>query len=151
MGDDLPPESRFPILAFLKRINIASPAVQFWLVLGVEVLLMAAFRAFRLDREIWLAAAGLLLLYALLNPFLGLRAVSYGMYTFKSTAILVLLLFTSVTIADRISRISHEEFGPEAMIFLAPVLYYPFSLIVALAVRLIMRRRGRGPRGGSRP
>jgi hypothetical protein len=110
----------------------------------MEVLLMAAFRAFQMDRGIWLAAAGLLLLYALINPFLGLRARSYGLYTAQSAAILILLLFTSVTMADRMSRISLEEYGPEAMIFLAPVLYYPFSILVALVVRFIMRRRGRG-------
>ncbi len=144
MGDDPRVESRFPILAFLRRIDIASPAVQCGLVLGMEVILMAVFRAFRVDRGIWLAAAGLLLLYALINPFLGLRARSYGLYTAQSAAILVLLLFTSVTMADRMSGISLEEYGPEAMIFLAPALYYPFSVLAALAVRCIMRRRGRG-------
>lgn len=143
MGNDPRGDFRFPIIGLLGRIDIASPAVQCGLVLGGEVLLMVAFRAFRMDRGIWLAAAGLLLLYALINPFLGLRARSYGLYTFQSAAILILLLFTSVTMADRISGISLEEYGPEAMIFLAPVLYYPFSILVALVVRFIMRRRGR--------
>ncbi len=144
MGDDRRGGPRFPILGLLRRIDIASPAIQCGLVLGMEVLLMAAFRAFQMDRGIWLAAAGLLLLYTLLNPFLGLRARSYGLYTAQSAAILVLLLFTSVAMADRMSGISLEEYGPEAMIFLAPALYYPFSVLAALAVRCVMRRRGRG-------
>lgn len=143
MGGDTRGAGRFPIIGLLGRIDIASPAVQCGLVLAGEVLIMVAFRAFRLDRGIWLAAAGLLLLYALINPFLGLRARSYGLYAAQSAAILVLLIFTSATMADRMSGISLEEYGPEAMIFLAPALYYPFSVLAALAVRCVMRRRGR--------
>lgn len=112
---------------------------------------MGILWALGLDQGVWLAAAGMLLLFVLLNPFLGLRTPRYPVYLLQSAALFMVLFFMSVMLADRISRISLEEYGAEAMVFLAPVLYYPFSILAALVVRFIMRRRGRGPGGGSRP
>jgi len=100
-------------------------------------LILLVFRLKGAPRAGWNAAALLILLFCIWNAVAGIWATGIWLYLAQSVALFVLLYPVAVGLASTLSGMSLDEFGAEAMIFVAPVLYYPFLLIIMGVVRLL--------------
>lgn len=111
--------------------------------LTVSVLIGLALLWFRyreMPRAGWNAAALLLLLFCGWNAVAGIWAASLWPYLAASAGLFVLLYPATLWLASTLSGMSLDDFGPEAMIFLAPILYYPGLLLVIAAIRWYILR-----------
>ena len=88
----------------------------------------------------WNAAALLLLLFCGWNAVAGIWAAHIWGYLAASIGLFVLLYPATLWLSATLSGISLDDFGPEAMVFLAPLLYYPGLLLVIAAIRWYILR-----------
>ncbi len=95
----------------------------------------------------WMLGAFALLLFAVVNPLLGIFADNWIKYTVLSAGTLLLLHVSVVATAALISIQTIEDIRENAMVYAAPVLYYPVMVAVTGVVRIVIRLyRGRAGR-----
>ncbi len=114
---------------------LLAPTAQALTVSALMVVALLWFRHRGTPRAGWNAAALLLLFFCVWNAVAGIWAASLWRYLAASALLFMLLTPATLWLASTLSGMSLDEFGPDAMIFLAPVLYYPGLLLVIAAIR----------------
>lgn len=113
-----------------------------WQALGAVVIALGAMAAARLAGAAgseWTAGALALLIFAVANPVLGVFSESWIGYTARSAAMLLLLHAPVMGAASLVSARSLGEIREDAMVYLAPVLYYPLMVAATGIVRVGLR------------
>jgi hypothetical protein len=87
----------------------------------------------------WNIGALLILLFCLINAAVGISVDGILFYLLKSAGILLLLLLITPPVSYLLTGLSLEEFGADAMVFLAPVIYYPVFLAVMGLSRFFLK------------
>jgi hypothetical protein len=85
----------------------------------------------------WNTAALLLLLFCTLNAIAGIFVPAIGFYLLKSIGMFLLLFMLAFLFSSMISGMGYQEYGDNAMIFVAPVMYYPIMLAIMGVARII--------------
>ena len=87
----------------------------------------------------WNIGAVLILLFCLINAAAGITVTAILFYLLKSAGVLILLFIVTPFISYIITGLSLDEFGADAMVFLAPVIYYPVFLAVMGITRFFIK------------
>lgn len=88
----------------------------------------------------WNLTALAILLFCLFNSVAGLFVPGILVYLAQSVALLAALTLAAILLSAALSGLSLSELGPGAMVFLAPVLYYPPLVAVMGLLRLFLPR-----------
>ena len=118
---------------------LLDPLAQALTVSALMVVALLWFRRRGTPRAGWNATALLLLFFCVWNAIAGIWAINLWRYLAISAGLFVLLYTATLWLSARLSGMSLDEFGPDAMVFLAPLLYYPGLLLVMGLLRLLMR------------
>ena len=110
-----------------------------WQALVIVVIAVAAMIAVRFAGEggsEWTAGALALLLFAMINPIIGIFAEKWMKYTGLSFAALLLLHLPILAAASLLSTKSLGEIRETAMVYMAPIFYYPIMAAATGAARI---------------
>ena len=118
---------------------LLAPTAQALTVSALMVVALLWFRRRGTPRAGWNTAALLLLFFCMWNAVAGIWAAHIWGYLAASIGLFVLLYPATLWLASTLSGMSLDEFGPDAMVFLAPILYYPCLLLVMGLIRLLTR------------
>ena len=116
---------------------LGEPIYQALTVSALMVMALLWFRRRGMPRAGWNAAALLLLCFCVWNAVAGIWAAHIWGYLAASIGLFVLLYPATLWLSATLSGMSLDEFGPEAMVFLAPLLYYPGLLLVMGVIRYV--------------
>ncbi len=119
------------------QLFLLTPLYQALTVSALMGLALLWFRVKGAPRAGWNAAALLILLFCVWNTIAGIWATSIWHYLAISAGLFVLLYLATLWLASTLSGMNLDEFGPDAMIFLAPILYYPCLLLIMGVIRLL--------------
>jgi len=117
---------------------IQSPFYQGILIIALMLVFLIVFRILRKPITAWNAAVLLLLLFCLINTITGIFVLNIGFYMLKSIGILVVLFACVFILSPLLSGINLAEYGESAMLFLAPIIYYPVLIVIMLLVRQLL-------------
>ena len=118
-----------PLISLLFYQTLATIIIGFFL--------MVASRIWGKKGNEWNIAALGTFFFIVVNNIIGLFREAWWKYTgFSLISIFIALLFLML-LARIISSQTLSEFGNRAMVFLAPVLYYPVIVLVAGIIKLI--------------
>jgi hypothetical protein len=87
----------------------------------------------------WNIGAVLILIFCLINAAAGITVTAILFYLLKSAGVLFLLLIVTPFISYIVTGLSLDEFGADAMVFLAPFIYYPVFIAVMGVVRFFIK------------
>jgi hypothetical protein len=118
---------------------LLAPTAQALTVSALMVVALLWFRHRDAPRAGWNTTALPLLLFCVWNAVAGIWAIRIWGYLAASIGLFALLYPVTLWLAARLSGMSLDEFGPDAMVFLAPLLYYPGLLLVMGLLRLLTR------------
>lgn len=116
-----------------------SPFIQGSAALTLTIFSLIIFRILHKPIAGWNSAALMLLLYCALNAIIGISVTGVWIYLLKSIGILILLYILAFALSSAITGMSYGDYGENAMIFVAPVLYYPVFLAIMGIIRLVKR------------
>ncbi len=116
---------------------LLAPLAQALTLSALMVMALLWFRRREMPRAGWNAAALLLLCFCVWNAIAGIWAAHIWGYLAASIGLFVLLYPATLWLASTLSGMSLDEFGPDAMVFLAPLLYYPGLLLVMGVIRYV--------------
>jgi hypothetical protein len=117
---------------------IQSPLYQGILVIVLMIFILIFFRILRKPIAGWNASVLLLLLFCLINSITGIFISNIGVYILESIGIFVFLFASVFVLSSLLSGIKLAEYGESAMLFLAPIIYYPVLMVIMLLVRQLL-------------
>ncbi|MFO8022234.1 MAG: hypothetical protein R6U65_07195 [Perlabentimonas sp.] len=118
------------------RELLFNPLYQGLFTVAFMLLLLLIFRVTGKPIAGWNSTVLIVILYCLVNAGVGISVSDIWVYTLKSLGVFLLLMFFAVFFAGLITRMSYEEFGDNAMIFVAPVIIYPVTVLLGAIIRL---------------
>ncbi len=115
-----------------------APFLQGAVALALILVALVACRIARAPRLGWNLAALIVLAWCLANAVLGVFAPRIWPYVWQSLGAFAALFVAALALAGPVSGMEYAEFGPDAMIFLAPLAYYPVLLALMGAARFVV-------------
>lgn len=112
----------------------------FWQATITAVLMILVLFFFRVISEKvwgWNAAALALLFFCTVNAVAGVFVPGIWIYLLKSVLLFIGLVFLAFFLSPLITGLSYNDYGDNAMIFVAPFLYYPVLLVIMGVVRAV--------------
>jgi len=121
----------------LMKPYLLNPFWQAAVTVAVMILALVAFRLANAKVWGWNAAALALLLFCTVNAVAGIFVPGIWIYLLKSVLLFIGLVFLAFFLSPLITGLSYNDYGDNAMIFVAPFLYYPVLLVIMGVVRAV--------------
>jgi hypothetical protein len=105
---------------------------------GLGIIAMTLNRFLGKDGREYFIGAMILLLYEIANPVIGIFVKNWWAYTGISSLFLIALFLLLPLTGQIISRMSLDDYGPAAMIYLV-IIFYPFIIAICGIFKLIFK------------
>lgn len=115
---------------------LINPLLQGLIAAALMLLVLLSFRIAGKPIAGWNSTVFVILLFCLINAVFGVMVQGVWMYLLKSLGVFFALMLLAVIFASVISGKSYEDFGENAMIFVAPLIIYPKLILIMAILRL---------------